>query len=75
MGYHTADLFLMQKKFYVGLVSSNALRVCGEVFFLVKKKCFYFENLIYKCFFFFKMNLIYKWIKQFEKLQESSPIF
>ena len=34
---------------------------------------FYFENLIYKCFFFL-MNLIYKWIKQFEKLQESNPM-
>ena len=49
---------------------------CGEAFFFRKKKkimYFYFENLIYKCFFL--MNLIYKWIKQFEKLQESNPIF
>ena len=47
------------------------------VLFFSKKKtlCFYFENLIYKCFFKKKISLIYKWIKQFEKLQESSPIF
>ena len=33
------------------LASSHALRACGEAFFLTKKKCFYFENLIYKFFF------------------------
>ena len=37
------------------LASSHALHACGEAFFFQqKKKCFYFENLIYKCFFFFE---------------------
>ena len=60
---------------YTSLIT-RATRVWWDFFFSKKKKCFYFENLIYKFFFFFwKMNLIYKLIKQFEKLQESSPIF
>ena len=38
------------------LASSQALRACGDDFFLAKIKnlYFYFENLIYKCFFFEK---------------------
>ena len=33
------------------------LCVCNDAFFLQKKKCFYFENLIYK------------WINQYENLK------
>ena len=61
-------------KLVIDLLASSHARVVG-IFFQPKKKCFYFENLNYKFFFFEKMNLIYKQIKQFEKLQESSPIF
>ena len=44
------------------LASSHALSACGEVFFFLEKKIlyFYFENIIYKCFFLEKKNLIYK---------------
>ena len=40
---------------FLVLALLHALRVYGEAFFFfAKKKCFYFENLIYKCFFFFE---------------------
>ena len=64
------------KQIICKLASSHILRSCDKAFFLVvlfcsKKKSVF---LFYIYNFYFE-NLIYKWIKKFENLQESGLIF